>query len=503
MNGSQVRKRGMVAAGALLGAGIWVGGLQAQESKAPAASTSDAQVEANVLKALAGAPELATQNIQTTTTFGEVTMTGNVHDEALRTKAENIVARTKGVKKVVDEMTLGDQPAESAQNEPAPGASNQDEGPEAANMAPAGPDTQAASPDRQYDAPSGAPAGDQQGAPPAPYGQQAPPPPQYGEQGPPQPYGQQPPAQYGQQAPPPQYGNQAPYGNQPPQGYEQQPGYGAPPPPAYGNGQPPQYSQQAPPPPPNYGGQPYPGRRPMYEQAPPPPPGYGQQAGLPVTVAPGSLLRVRLNRGLDSQHIQPGMPFDGIVLNDVVADGAVAIPRGASVTGVVVDAQKTKELSGRGELALQLTSVTLGGQVYPLPSDVWHRVGTDKTASTVNHAVGLGALGAVVGAIAGGGAGAAVGAGVGAGVGVAASAGTPGGQVIVPPEAILTFRTTAPAPVRTVGEQEMQRLAYNAGPGGRRPVVRPRPGYYPYPYGGAVYARPGYYPYGGVYYYGR
>ena len=41
----------------------------------------DSQVEANVLKALAGAPELASQNITTNTVYGVVTLTGNVPDE--------------------------------------------------------------------------------------------------------------------------------------------------------------------------------------------------------------------------------------------------------------------------------------------------------------------------------------------------------------------------------------------------------------------------------------
>ena len=497
MNGFQVRKRGIVAAGALLGAGMWVGSLQAQENKAPAGTQSDAQVEANVLKALASAPELSTQNIQTTTSFGEVTMTGNVHDEAMRTKAENLVARTSGVKKVIDEMSLGDAPAESAQGAPpeagqAPG--NQDDAPELANMAPGPEGQQQLPPDRQYEQEGNAPGQNPQ------YSQSGPPP-AYGNQEPQQPYGSQ--APYGAQPPQGYEGNQPPqgYGNQPPQGYGNQPGYGngaPPPPPGYGNGGP-QYSQQGPPP--DYSGQPYPPqqRRPMYQQAPPPPPGYGQAAGMPVTIPPGALLRVRVNRGIDSQHIQPGTPFDGTVLSDVVAGGAVAIPRGAMVSGVVVGAQKTKELSGRGELALQITGVALGGQIYPVQSDIWHRVGSDKTASTVNHAVGLGALGAVVGAIAGGGPGAAVGAGVGAGVGVATSAGTPGGQVIVPAEAVLMFHTTAPAEVRTVSEQEMQRLAYNAGPGGRPRPYYAGPRYSPY--GGPVYVRP--YPYGGAYYYGR
>ena len=202
------------------------------------------------------------------------------------------------------------------------------------------------------------------------------------------------------------------------------------------------------------------------------------------TVPAGALLRVRINRGLDSNHIQPGATFDGTVLSDVAADGAIAIPRGATVQGVVVDSKKAGVLKGEGELSLQINSLSLGGRMYPVVSDIWQRQGRDKTVGTVNSALGLGVLGAIVGGVAGGGAGAAVGAGVGAGVGVAGSAASPGGRIIVPPEAVLTFHLAQPAAVATVSEQEMQRLAYAAGPGqGARPVVQRRyyPGYYPVP----------------------
>ena len=73
----------------------------------------DAQVEANVLKALAGAPDLANQAITTTTVYGVVTLSGSVQTEALRTEAETIASRTAGVQKVVDEMTLSGEVAEN------------------------------------------------------------------------------------------------------------------------------------------------------------------------------------------------------------------------------------------------------------------------------------------------------------------------------------------------------------------------------------------------------
>jgi hypothetical protein len=100
----------------------------------------------------------------------------------------------------------------------------------------------------------------------------------------------------------------------------------------------------------------------------------------------------------------------------------------------------------------------------------------------VSNAAGLGIVGALIGGIAGRGAGAAIGAGVGAGAGVAASAASPKGQVVIPPEGMLTFNLSQPANVATVSEAEMQRLAYGVPslPRQRQPLyARPYPGYYP------------------------
>jgi hypothetical protein len=372
-------------------------GAAAQESPA----IPDAQVEANVLRALASAPELSTQNIQSSTVYGTVTLSGNVHDEALRTKAENLAARAAGVKKVVDQLTLGDTPAnatadQSANAQPAPG--EQPDPGQGANQ-----------PVLLSDGTYG-PAPDGSGAPPAET-----------------------------QAPP------AP-------------------------------GQPGPPPPP---------RQPMYGNGPQPPVSGGQRAGIPVTVPAGAVLRIRINRGLDSGHTEPGTNFDGTVLNDVVAGGAVAIPRGATVSGTVVDVKKAGVFKGEGELSLKINTLTLGGVVYPIVTAPWDHTGRDKTAGTVNQTVGTTAVGALIGAAAGGGTGAAIGAGVGAGVGLAGSAAAPRGQIIVPPESVLTFTTAAPTAVKTVSQAEMARLSYAAGP--QTPGHPPMRRYYS-PYYGYYYA---------------
>ena len=477
----------------------------AQNQSAPG-SLPDAQIEANVLRALASAPELSTQNIQSSTVYGTVTLTGNVHDEAMRTKAENLAARAVGVKKVVDELALGDSaaPADqaSAADQSAPQTPNcqlQSDG----TCAPAQPSQQAENtlppipnqgqPDYGQQQPSTSP---QQ----SPYGSQYP-----GGYGPPQ--GQ---PSNGAQAPGAQAQPQYPGGYGQPQDQSQQPNY-APPagnqqyPGGYG---PPQDQSQSQPYPgqpqpgqPSYQGQPQPyqgqpqpygppPRRPLYNNGPQQayaPPG-GQQAGLQVTIPAGSMLRIRVNRGLDSNHIQPGTPFDGTVLNDVAADGAIAIPRGATVQGTVIDAKKAGALSGQGALSLEINSVTLGGVAYPLQTQLWEQHGRNKSTTTVDSALGLGALGAIFGGIAGGGAGAAIGAAAGGAVGVAGSASSPSGRVVVPPEAVIAFQLAQPAVVKTVSEQEMARLAYAAGPNPQQPQMRryysPYYGYYYAPYYG-------------------
>jgi len=381
------------------------GGLTLGAAGAFAQSTStlpDAQIESNVLKALASAPQLSTQNIQSSTVYGTVTLTGNVHDETMRGTAENLVARAQGVTKVVDELVLGDTPPQ-----PAGDQANQQGG-------------QGGQADQNQAPPNGQPDG-------APNGQSMQ-------------------DQDAQNGAPPQPGDQGDQG--PPQGRQPMQNYGPP------------------------SGAPIPG---------------GQQAGIAVTVAPGSMLRVRINRGLDSNHIQAGAPFDGTVLTDVVAGGQVAIPRGATVSGVVVGAKKAGTFKGQGELSLQINSVTLGGQVFPLTSDVWAQNGRDKTPGTVGTTVGTSAFGALLGAVAGGGVGAAIGAGAGAGVGLAGSAASPRGQIIIPPESVLVFSTAAPATVRTVSEQEIQRLSYEAGP--QQPNGPPRVRYYS-PYYGYYYGPP-------------
>ncbi|HEY6376939.1 MAG TPA: BON domain-containing protein [Edaphobacter sp.] len=416
----------------------------------------DAQVEANVLKALAGSSQLADQSISTDTVYGTVTLSGTVRDEASRDLAEKLVSTTQGVKKVVDELTIGGSaPAAASVTNPTDDTAGQ-----------------GTNPNLQSD------------------GTMAPSTAQQSQPVPPQNYP-------GNAAPPQSYpGNAAP-----PQGYPngsaQQQGYPD-------NSVPPQASAQQQAPSPQYG--PY--RRPYARPYGPPPSPYGQQqpyayaqpqpvvvqrGGDPVIVPAGTVLRVRINQGMDSRKTAPGTPFDGVILSDVVAGGAIAIPRGAAVQGVVADVHNAGQFKGRGGLSLQLTQVTLGGQTYPLASNLWLQQGADKTGSTVGNTVGLSALGAMIGAVAGGGVGAAVGAGVGGVAGLGVSSASRQGEAMIPAEAALSFSLAQPAELTTVSQAELNRLGAGIPVGAPKPMLQrryppppPPPGYY---YGPVYYPR--------------
>ena len=115
-------------------------------------------------------------------------------------------------------------------------------------------------------------------------------------------------------------------------------------------------------------------------------------------------------------------------------------------------------------MALQLTSLNLGGNSYSLATDVFNTSSPGKGGYTAGNTVGAAALGAVIGAVAGGGPGAAIGAVAGTGVGLGASAATPGPRSVVPPEAVLSFHLTSPATVQPVSYQEAARMEAESGP---------------------------------------
>ena len=384
---------------------------QPQQNAAPAAEPrSDGQIEMDVVKALDDSQALKNDLITAATIQSQVTLSGTVSSEASKQLAESIVSKVPGVTKVNNHLKVGnpadDQNAQAALPEP-----EDENGAQAPQNPP------------QY-----APGPDQPAAPQQPGDQQqgSVPPPQAG-------YPQYPP----QPGYPPPANGQPGYGQQP--GYpQQQPGYGYPPPP-------PGYGQR----------QPY----------APPPPRYSIPSG-PVTVAQGTVLQLRTNNALDDKRAKEGTAVDFTVIRDVTVNGWLAIPRGATVHGVVTESKSAGQLKGSPELALRLTSLDLGGKSYPLDTDQFKVKGPGKGERTAGNIIGGTIMGALIGGAAGGGGGAAIGAVAGGTVGTAVSGAMPGPHAWIPAEAPVVFHLNAPLTVDPISQQEAARLAQGLNPGG-------------------------------------
>jgi hypothetical protein len=247
--------------------------------------------------------------------------------------------------------------------------------------------------------------------------------------------------------------------------------------------------------------------RPRYRPAQPPAVAYETPKG-PVTIPQGTLLQLRTSEPVGSKHAKDGTPVQFTVIQDVAVGGVLAIPRGATVQGVVTQSKQSGALAGSSELALKLTTLDLGGQSYALDSSEFKVKGPNKGGRTAGSAITGALFGAIIGGAAGRGEGAAIGAGAGAVAGTAASAASSGPGVWIPSEARVDFHLKTPLTVTPVSAQEAARLAQGLYPGGpnlyRRGYYGPdgQPYYGGYPYGyPPVYYRP--YVVEGGYYYWR
>jgi hypothetical protein len=174
---------------------------------------------------------------------------------------------------------------------------------------------------------------------------------------------------------------------------------------------------------------------PAQQPAPPPPP-----PPQPIVIPAGTSVPVILGQKVDSRVDTAGQEFSGSLASSISVDGQVAIPKGASVTGVITKSKKQGTFKGEADLALMLTSIHTGGKSYTISSSTWAQTVKGKGKRTGVMTGGGAAVGALIGGLAGGGKGAAIGAGVGAGGGLAASGATGGENVTLQPETRLNFK---------------------------------------------------------------
>ncbi len=167
-----------------------------------------------------------------------------------------------------------------------------------------------------------------------------------------------------------------------------------------------------------------------------------------VTVPQGTRLLVRMIDSVDSDTNKVGDIFHASLEDDLRIGDVVVARKGADVYGKLVAVQSAGRLTGKSELALELTGIRLvDGTVHSITTGEYQEAGASRTGQTVKRAIGGAAIGAVIGAIAGGGSGAAKGAGIGAAAGTGITLITRGEQVKVPSETLLEFQLAQPLTV--------------------------------------------------------
>jgi hypothetical protein len=119
---------------------------------------------------------------------------------------------------------------------------------------------------------------------------------------------------------------------------------------------------------------------------------------------------VTLATPLASDSSQPEDRIKGALAKSIVVSGLTAVPKGADMSGSVIDAKESKRVKGKAEIVFQFDHMNVRGESLPIAASRITRQAEKKKGQDAKKGALGGGLGAVVGGIAGGGKGAAIGA---------------------------------------------------------------------------------------------
>jgi hypothetical protein len=151
--------------------------------------------------------------------------------------------------------------------------------------------------------------------------------------------------------------------------------------------------------------------------APAPPPEPPKPTFREVTIPTGTSLSVTLATPLASDSSKPEDRVKGALAKSIVVSGKTVVPKGADLSGSVIDVKESGRVKGKASIVFQFDRLTVDGESHQISaSRITQEAAANRKQDAKKGVLG-GGLGAVVGGIAGGGKGAAIGA-------VAGSAGT-------------------------------------------------------------------------------
>jgi hypothetical protein len=169
--------------------------------------------------------------------------------------------------------------------------------------------------------------------------------------------------------------------------------------------------------------------------------GSGQRGVIPA----GTEVDVRLQTRLSSETAKPEQRFEATTAVDVTQNGAVLIPAGSVVRGVVSAVKPAGRVDRTGSITLSFDEVTVRGRRIPvrgMATQAFESGGIREEVGTAGAGAGVGGI---IGGILGGVKGAVLGAVIGAGGAIAA---TDGKDIELPAGTIVRVRFDEPLTVR-------------------------------------------------------
>ena len=131
---------------------------------------------------------------------------------------------------------------------------------------------------------------------------------------------------------------------------------------------------------------------------------------------------MRLLQALGSKISEEGERFDATLSSPVVVHGVRVIPTGTKAVGTVTEAHASGRFKGGASLGIELNSIHLIGQIYPIHTTPLNEASKGKGKRTGAMIGGGAGGGALIGGLAGGGKGALIGGLIGAGAGTVGAA---------------------------------------------------------------------------------
>lgn len=167
-----------------------------------------------------------------------------------------------------------------------------------------------------------------------------------------------------------------------------------------------------------------------------------------VTIPAGTALSVRLTTPVASDTSRPEQRVDGTLTRDVRINGVEALSAGATLRGIVTNAERSGRVKGRANVAFKFDHLAANGTVYPIST---RTIARQAPATKKRDAATIGipaAGGAIIGGIMGGGDAAVKGGVIGGAAGTAAVLATRGQEVRLQPGTVVTVRLASPLRVR-------------------------------------------------------